>query len=825
MRFTSKKTAMVLALAAVFLFAVCASAFAAPPWSDASNTWWVANYGVTAAQVGTVAGGFPDGTFRPAQAVTRGQFAKMAVSGLSLPTADPVTATFKDVAKGSTFYTFVEGAYAQGLISGYSTASGLLFKPSDDISRQQTNSILGRYLSEAEIEATGVIHGVGSLTYASLDQWYAAEGAFYLNGFLDSGQVAADHRATTAYLVYHQVVEGSNGRLNPTATLNRAQAAVMVLRVAAAAQTMTTPPLAPTGLTVTPASPGNDSTPRVSGATIPGGLVHVYDNGGTTSLAEATANSAGNFYADITAPLADGSHSFTAKVKNSGGLVSQASSPVSYLLDTVAPTGTITAPTVPASQPDAALSTGQPTFTATAADALSGVKQVEFQYAVRTGLTPPDSTSASWLSISIDNTSPYAAAWPTTLTLDDGQYWFRVVVTDLAGNITYVTPVAVTVDTTPPVVSITSPVAVGAYHTDSPTPLFTATAVDNPKTVSIQASGMAFVEFLYAPWNGGSTSTSWADPAWHLISSDDSPAYGAAYSANGIPDGHYLFAVRATDRAGNQSLLMQDSTHYMAGVTQEVVIDPPAAPVIGTASDPDGVIPGIDGRDFHVTWTPSTSTAVVAQDIYILPHTSALNLAADTAVATISDGTTSSWTGTSSITADSLGAQFDPTQAYDVYVVARKANQGEAASGPAAWPSAAPAAATGLTASDNDTTVTGVDGRDFSATWTPSVSPDVIRQYVYILPAGDTLNPAAPTAVPPPTHLVSTSLEPAVVADQPVDYIANNSTGPWTGDSTMTTDSRGSPLGAGSYTIWIGAVSDDLRMTLAESAPFTVASP
>jgi len=168
---------------------------------------------------------------------------------------------------------------------------------------------------------------------------------------------------------------------------------------------------------------------------------------------------------------------------------------------------------------------------------------------------------------------------------------------------------------------------------------------------------------------------------------------------------------------------------------------------------------------------------------------------------------------------------FDPTQAYDIYVVARKANHGETASGAAAWPSAAPAGVTGLTGSDNDAT-TGVDGRDFTANWTPSSSTDVIRQYIYILPDGQSLNPAAPTVVPPPMHLIiSGLLTPAVVVDQPVDYVADNSTGSWTGTSAITKDSRGNLLAAGNYGIWIGAVSDDLRMTVSESAAFAVADP
>ena len=95
----------------------------------------------------------------------------------------------------------------------------------------------------------------------------------------------------------------------------------------------------------------------MSGHAIPSSPIAVYDTfgGATTKLTETATNSAGVFYADLTTPLVDGTHVFTAKVKNAGGLVSAASAPINYVLDTVAPTGAITAPTKPADQPDAAV--------------------------------------------------------------------------------------------------------------------------------------------------------------------------------------------------------------------------------------------------------------------------------------------------------------------------------------------------------------------------------------------------------------------------------------------------------------------------------------
>lgn len=243
MRLRSKPiAAAAIPVAILLILLIAGGVLAAPPWPDAPDSWWISTYGVTEAEVGTVADGYEDGRFRPDYPVSRGQFAKMAVNGLGVSTSRPVTPSFLDVPDTHTFFPEVEGAYAAGLIAGYPVTEGLQFRPGLNIQRQQANSILGRYLSALELDATGAIHGAGGLTYPSLALWYAAQGAQYLNGFLDAIQVADVHRPTTAYLVYRQVVQGSQGRLNPTSILNRAQAAAMVLRVGAEAGKVTTPP-------------------------------------------------------------------------------------------------------------------------------------------------------------------------------------------------------------------------------------------------------------------------------------------------------------------------------------------------------------------------------------------------------------------------------------------------------------------------------------------------------------------------------------------------------------------------------------------------------
>ncbi len=224
-----RKTACMAVLTAVFLLALSGVALA-DVWTDISDATWQNVYHVSAMDASTVADGFPDHTFRPYQSVTRGQFAKMAASGLSIPLTNPSIPSFSDVPTSHIFYRYIEGSVDAGVISGYSDHT---YRPNNNITRQQTNSILGLWLSQQEIETIGGIQGADGF-YATLSAWFAAEADDWLSGFGDRLQVSAVHRPGTAYLVMRGVVLGSPSgattRLNPLSELTRAQAVTMILR-------------------------------------------------------------------------------------------------------------------------------------------------------------------------------------------------------------------------------------------------------------------------------------------------------------------------------------------------------------------------------------------------------------------------------------------------------------------------------------------------------------------------------------------------------------------------------------------------------------------
>ena len=69
--------------------------------------------------------GYADGTFKPADIVTRGQAAKIVVNAAILvdlihwTLENPPTNTFEDVPVGSTFFRHIETAVSHGIVSGY----------------------------------------------------------------------------------------------------------------------------------------------------------------------------------------------------------------------------------------------------------------------------------------------------------------------------------------------------------------------------------------------------------------------------------------------------------------------------------------------------------------------------------------------------------------------------------------------------------------------------------------------------------------------------------------------------------------------------------
>jgi beta-N-acetylglucosaminidase len=102
--------------------------------------------------------GYPDGTYRPDQDVTRAEFAAFVVRALDYyntststqtPTS-PVTINFTDVPQGSQWYNTIQKAVSIGFVSGYADNT---FRPSNKISRQEMASMIDRALAKENIQS------------------------------------------------------------------------------------------------------------------------------------------------------------------------------------------------------------------------------------------------------------------------------------------------------------------------------------------------------------------------------------------------------------------------------------------------------------------------------------------------------------------------------------------------------------------------------------------------------------------------------------------------------------------------------------------------
>jgi hypothetical protein len=90
-----------------------------------------------------VISGYIDNTFRPYNNTTRGQLAKIVVLAQGWAIYSPAVPTFQDVPATDAFYTFIETAYHQGIISGYGCGTSCLeYRPGNNVTRGQLCKIV-----------------------------------------------------------------------------------------------------------------------------------------------------------------------------------------------------------------------------------------------------------------------------------------------------------------------------------------------------------------------------------------------------------------------------------------------------------------------------------------------------------------------------------------------------------------------------------------------------------------------------------------------------------------------------------------------------------
>ena len=118
-------------------------------FSDVPTDAWYAKAVNTLSSLGML-GGYPDGTFRPDAPITRAEFAAIALAFAYDPAS--ASCSYTDVSANAWYYTYVAQATTYGWIGGYPDGS---FRPNNSITRAEVavivNNMLGRDADESYI--------------------------------------------------------------------------------------------------------------------------------------------------------------------------------------------------------------------------------------------------------------------------------------------------------------------------------------------------------------------------------------------------------------------------------------------------------------------------------------------------------------------------------------------------------------------------------------------------------------------------------------------------------------------------------------------------
>ncbi|OAE47742.1 Ig-like domain repeat protein [Enterobacter cloacae] len=322
----------------------------------------------------------------------------------------------------------------------------------------------------------------------------------------------------------------------------------------------------------------NDPLPRLVGTSEPLATVNIYE--GNTLVGTGTADANGNWTIDITVPLDNGPHTFTAEVTDQAGNTSAPSGDFSLTIDTTPPAlpvlTSITDGVGNAATPVAnggLTNDARPTLTGTAE---AGATITIFDNGVQIGTAV--ATGGAW---SFTPSTPLA----------DGPHNLTFSATDAVGNASAQTGgYTINVDATAPVApaitsivddvgTVTGPVT-GTNPTNDTRPTLSGTAEAN-STVRIY-DGTTLVGTVTADANGN-----WTLPQ----------------TSTTLTEGAHNFTATATDAAGNTSVASPI-------ITINVDLTPPPAPV-GLAVITNGTqVTGTAEAGSTVTITSSTGTVL-----------------------------------------------------------------------------------------------------------------------------------------------------------------------------------------------------------------------
>ena len=176
------------------------------PFSDIADSGY-RDYISIGKELGIV-NGYPDGTYRPNNYVTRAQFVTMLYRAAGSPEVKNAELKFTDAADiAEAYVTAVAWGVENGVVQGYGDDT---FRPNQNISRAQMATFMYRYLKDVAEYDFGDVKPCG---------------------FADADQVAAPYVDAVNAIVSAGIMNGMNATtFAPNGTANRGMAATVMLR-------------------------------------------------------------------------------------------------------------------------------------------------------------------------------------------------------------------------------------------------------------------------------------------------------------------------------------------------------------------------------------------------------------------------------------------------------------------------------------------------------------------------------------------------------------------------------------------------------------------
>ncbi|PKM94700.1 MAG: hypothetical protein CVU84_09300 [Firmicutes bacterium HGW-Firmicutes-1] len=169
---------LTLVLCLLIVFSAIVPIFGATPVNDYASHW--ASETIKSSLESGITKGYPDGSFKPDEAITRAEFFSLVNNAFNYTSASMTTYT--DVARNSWYVPVIEKAQTAGYIIGYPNGS---IRPEGNISRQEGAVIIKRLKSLTAISNTLYFTDASSIALWSKQAVIAATEANIMIGYPD----------------------------------------------------------------------------------------------------------------------------------------------------------------------------------------------------------------------------------------------------------------------------------------------------------------------------------------------------------------------------------------------------------------------------------------------------------------------------------------------------------------------------------------------------------------------------------------------------------------------------------------------------------------